>query len=95
VLKDICCPDECIASFFFAETFWSLKHLGHFSHSCGKTCYNSFSAYIFRHSDQYDFFSVNSKSICSMAEKWPKKIPDIVSKNQPKSSSFHRFLATA
>ena len=26
---------------FFAETFWSLKHFGHLSHSCIKTCHNS------------------------------------------------------
>jgi len=27
--------------FFFAETFWSLKHFGHLSHSCIKTRRNS------------------------------------------------------
>ena len=26
---------------FFADTFWSLKHFGHLSHSCVKTCCNS------------------------------------------------------
>jgi len=28
-------------SCFFAETIWSLKHLGHLSHSCIKTRHNS------------------------------------------------------
>jgi len=26
---------------FFAETFWSLRHCSHLSHSCMKTCRNS------------------------------------------------------
>jgi len=26
---------------FFVETFWSLKHFGHLSHSCIKTHYHS------------------------------------------------------
>ena len=47
---------------FFAETFWSLKHFGHLSHGCIKTLRNNVLAYIFRHSDWNDFFSVISKS---------------------------------
>jgi len=63
--------------FFFVETFrsfWSLKHLGHLSHSCIKTHHKSvFSAYIFKHSDRNDlFFLVISKTFWPMTEKKPQ-----------------------
>jgi len=37
---------HALVLFFFAETFWSLKHFGHLSHSCIKTRHNTvFSLY--------------------------------------------------
>ena len=69
-------------SVIFAETFQSLKHFGHLSHSWIKTRQKCFLAYILRHSDRNDLIFLGhfkNDSVCGR-----KKQPDAILSGGPR-----------